>query len=350
MKRAFPIFGRVAVCCYLWVVLISSHAFAQSQLNWKDAKRFSEGIESTVAIAPSGLIVEFHKSPKNNGMFYHVGKAFAQSGGGYVVEWGPNQPMQYDCHRPSVAISKEGWLLFVCTKNGYTGYGSGVTMRYWVGQLNPAGDGHQVINWRLMDAFYDNGQFGSVSFNTNDFIADVHESANNNKLFYRVGRFRNPNAGQFDIVWGTGSGGKEYDKGVYPSIAINDLNEVIEVHQTQKNETLLHYRRGILQGDRIDWLSKDSFRYENDSSNPAVALTNQGTIIEVARKNKNDTIFARTGVQLPSSATLEWSNGVEISWDGYGPTLEPSVATNGAVVISTWEIDKKLYFSTAPVR
>lgn len=250
-------------------LLAKGSVFAQSPLAWETAQHFDNGVESSVSVTPSGLAVEFHKNQNNNSIFYHVGKVRQSWDGKYSVGWGDSQPLYFDCHRPSVAITKEGLLVLVCTRFAYCGYGSEVQMRYWAGQLDPNGGSNQTIDWKLMDAFYDTGQYASLAFNTNDILVDVHESARNSKLFYRIGRFHNPLAGQFDIVWGTGSGGKEYDTGVNPHIAINEWNQVVEVHQTQNNESLLHHRRGHLYPDQIDWVSRDSFRYDDYSKQPS---------------------------------------------------------------------------------
>jgi hypothetical protein len=347
MKRVLARLAKVVITCFLASALAGIPIFAQSPLTWRTAQKFDNGVESSIAVTPSGLVIEFHKSQNNNGIFYHVGKVRETWDGQPFVSWGDSQPLYFDCHRPSVAITKQGWVLMACTKFAYSGYGSEVQMRYWAGQLNPDGDNAQTIDWKIMDRFFDTGQYAALSFNTNDILVDVHESAKNSKVFYRVGRFQNPLQGQFEIVWGTGDGGKEYDKGVNPHIAINEWNQVVEVHQTQNNESLLHYRRGHLYADHIAWTSESSFRYDDYSKQPAITLTNQSKVIEAASKNNG--IFSRTGNLRPNYARVDWSDAAQVSWSGY-PGVSPSIATNGIVAISTWTGEKQLFYAIALVR
>jgi hypothetical protein len=347
MKDIFIKFSTVLL---ILGTLFGARALAQSPLDWKTAQKFDNGVETTVAVTPSGLVVEFHKTQNkySNDIHYRIGKVGQAYGGQYLVSWGASQPLGKDGSRPSVAITKEGSVVLVYTKGAYTGYGNQVQMRYWVGQLDPTGDTKQEITWRVKDAFYDTGQHASLSFNTNDVLVDTHESANNSKLFYRIGHLLNPSQGQFDIVWNSGTGGIEYDKGIHPSIAINQSNQVIEVHQTEKTASYLHYRRGTLGTDRIVWASNDSVRYENDSKQPAVALTNHGLAVEAAIRNRYT--FSRTGIlNVPDPTRVDWSNAVQIDWGTYAG-MSPSITTNGVVAIATWESDDWLFYNIAAIK
>lgn len=338
--------ARSAALIFSLAVVVSS-ALGQSPLNWEDAQHFDSGVDSSVSMTSSGLVIEFHKGHNDNSLWYHVGKVRQTWDGRYFVSWGSSHPLTYDGARPSVAISKEGYLVLTYTKFAYTGYGKDVQMRYWVGVLDPNGDSTQKIEWAVKDSFYDTGQYASLCFNTNDVLVDVHESAKTANLFYRIGHLRNPSAGLFDVVWDSGDGGIEYDKGANPHIALNQWNQVVEAHQTQNNESLLHYRRGHLYPDHISWTSRDSFRYDNDSKQPALAMTDQSKVIEVASRNK--TTFSRTGDLRPNYARVDWSDSVQISWYSY-EGVNPSVTTNGVVAISTWSGDKKLFYAIAPLR
>lgn len=344
------IFTRLSTVLLISVTLSGSVAIAQSPLNWRTAQKFDNGVETTVAVTPSGLVVEFHKTQNkySNDIYYRVGKVGQAFGGEYFVSWGPSHTIGKDGQRPHVAITKEGYVVLVYTKGAYTGYGNQVQMRYWAGELDPTGDTKQAIVWRVKDAFYDTGQHASLSFNTHDILIDTHESANNSKLFYRFGHLLNPSQGQFDIVWDSGTGGIEFDKGINPSIAINQFNQVIEVHQTEKSSSYLHYRRGTLGTHRIVWASKDSDRYENDSKQPAVALTNQGLAVETAIRNRYT--FSRTGIlNVHDPNRVDWSNAVQIDWGTYS-TVSPSITTNGVVAIATWESDDWLFYNIAAIK
>ena len=71
-------------------------------------------------------------------------------------------------------------------------------------------------------------------------IAEAHESNGGKGIFYRLGHLSAPGSGDFNIVWDSGSKGQPYDEGVNPHIAIDDNNNVVEVHQVASNEDKLH--------------------------------------------------------------------------------------------------------------
>jgi hypothetical protein len=53
-----------------------THNSAQATINWSSVSSFDTGYESSVAIHPSGLIVEVHSSGYwgYSGLWYHIGK------------------------------------------------------------------------------------------------------------------------------------------------------------------------------------------------------------------------------------------------------------------------------------
>ncbi len=50
MKKLISILAKIVISCPLWMVLVSSHAFAQSPLSWKRAQNFDNGVQSTLAM------------------------------------------------------------------------------------------------------------------------------------------------------------------------------------------------------------------------------------------------------------------------------------------------------------
>lgn len=355
MKKSSDVFNKLSIALLvLSTVVFGKTAFGQSPLSWPKAAYYDDGSQTSVSIAPSGSdlspygrAIEFHRSQKNV-IWYRIGRVDRLNSGDYFVNWANSVSLNYEGSRPSIAVTKEGYIVLVYTKSAYTGYGSEVQMRYWVGKFDLAGDNF-TIDWKVRDAFYDNGQFARVSFNANNILVDVHRSARTSILYYRIGHLRNPSAGQFDIVWDSGGGGKDYDKGTNASISINDRNQIVEVHQTETEATRLYYRRGQLNTDNIAWASNNSALYDNDSKQPAVALTNQSKLIEAA--SRNGSIFARTGnLNTSDSARIDWSNAIQIdSGGGYPGSSFPSIATNGILVIATWESSGKLYYAITPV-
>jgi hypothetical protein len=52
------------------------------------------------------------------------------------------------------------------------------------------------------------------------------------------------------VQWDSGQYGIQYDDGINPHIAINNLNQIVSVHQVP-GEPLLHYRRGTVTAGTI---------------------------------------------------------------------------------------------------
>ena len=101
----------------------SSRGFAQrTRIDWADFQSFDNGYESSVAIHPSGLIVEVHSSGQTivtyTGLYYRIGKLDPVKG----VTWGPSRrwvsPGTFGSW-PAVAITKEGYAILTFS-NAFT--------------------------------------------------------------------------------------------------------------------------------------------------------------------------------------------------------------------------------------
>ncbi len=323
-------------------------AFAQSPLKWINAQHFDTGIKSSVAVAPSSLVVEFHRSENTNSVvWYHIGRVKQAINGEYFVSWGESHTIGYSGDMPFVAVTREGYVLMVYTKHSFHGE---TVMHYFVGQLDPDGDTKQTITWHVKDAFFDNGQFARLAFNSNDVLVEAHESARNTGLFYRIGHFRSPATNDFTLVWdsGNGNGGVKYDEGYSPAISINDNNQVIECHRDATLAHRVHYRRGTIGVSAISFAGAKAAVYDTDASHPSVALTNTGEVVEA--HIRNNYTFSRTGIlNRDDSARVDWSNPVWIGWDGWR-TIDPTIATNGTVAVATWASSNNLFYSIAPLK
>src|ERR1700748_193368 len=64
----------------------------RTRINWADFDKFDKGYESSVAIHPSGLIIEVHSSGATRitytGLYYRIGKLDPVKG---AVTWGPSR-------------------------------------------------------------------------------------------------------------------------------------------------------------------------------------------------------------------------------------------------------------------
>lgn len=327
MKRQLYLYFGMIVAS---ICLLGTMATAQEPLEWPRAKTFDTGEQTSVAIVRNGLyIVEFHRSENTSRMWYHVGRLIELWPSGYSVRWGKSHDVEVKAEWPSVAVTNEGYVIIVNSP-----YRQVVNqIEYWIGKINIGGGEDQNIQWYLKQQNFGYGFHPSVAVNSSGKIALAYECRNGCKgeLDYRLGHLNNPSAGRFDIVWDTGKDAVPYDRGVNPHIAINDSGQVIESHQTAANEHLLHYRRGTLNADSITF--QESVRYENDGTQPAVALTNTGKIIELHVQNY--AMFSRTGnLNVNDPARVDWSNSINIGHMRYN--YYPAITTNDKGVLATW--------------
>jgi hypothetical protein len=176
----------------------------------------------------------------------------------------------------------------------------------------------------------------------------VHETGHNSTgLYYRVGHLRNSAVGDYTIYWDSGTHGIQYDNGINPHIAINNFNDVVEVHQVP-NEYLLHYRRGKIDAGQI--VFGPSKRYDNDGREPAVALLDDGLIIEVHVSGTY--LHSRIGTLNPSKLDeIIWQQGVRIYTDK-APEY-PAVAAAGTYAVQShdqpdpWVFMEQIHYSVA---
>jgi hypothetical protein len=253
------------------------------------------------------------------------------------IFWGDVQPSSAYGDWPTVALSKEGYVIEVHSDKDDK---DGSQQFYRVGTIDPYGDQNQSISWKTDPIYWDGGFHTSIAINHNGLIVGVHESnTGGTGLYYRVGQLRNPAGDDYTIAWSSGSTGINYDEGVNPHIAINNKNQVVEVHQVT-NESLLHYRRGIVSEGKITFA--ESQRYENDAEQPAVALLDSGLVLEV---HSREGLHSRTGKLAPSNETvIEWAP-YSVKSDASKYAGYPALATNGRYVFQTHEKYSVIYYS-----
>jgi hypothetical protein len=339
----------------LWVYLslatmcfaLAVNTAASQTLTWSRGARYDTGQDSWVAAHPSGLILEGHRTEFGNQLWYHIGKL-----NGKGVTWGGSQRLAGGSgvqNWPNLAISKEGYVIFVYSVGSSK---SAARLWYAIGKINPNGDTDQSITWLTNTAgtFIDSGFHSSIAINENGVILLTFESGSGgNGLYYRVGHLSNPAGGDYTIQWDSGQFGVHYDDGINPHIALNNLNEVVEVHQVSSTEGLLHYRRGNVFLGTINF--GGSQRYDK-AGQPAVALLDSGLVVELHRVSSNDGLDARTGTLSPSNPEgIDWSDSVKI--DKSGSVSYPAVASNGRYAIGTWDLivlgDQVLDYSVATI-
>jgi len=203
MKRKLLFYIGISV---LGLAFVASAA-AQT-LEWSPAEKFDDGTDTAIAVHPSGLILEFHRTHNGgNSLWYHLGKV-----NGTNVTWGESQSLPDHGNWPNVAITREGHVLFVWSTGAIK---SGSDLYYKVGKLDPNGDVNQTISWLTERTRWDSGFHSSIALNDKGVIVGVHESGSGGVgLYYRVGHFADPGLGDFNIVWDSGEWGINYDDGV----------------------------------------------------------------------------------------------------------------------------------------
>ena len=260
----------------------ASDALPACNVNFGEGTMFGYGLYPKVAVNASGLAVEVEQLDGSIGKIsYRIGQV-----GGSSVTWGDRYEVPIDpftnlpAYRPSVAITKGGQVIIVWSNSAGRGAGE-VLLWYRVGQVDPNGGANQRILWLTLPYTWDAGFNSSIAVNDNGLIVGVHESGTNGTgLYYRIGQFTDPPYSYY-IKWTSGQHGIRYTGGVSPNIAINNLNQVIEVHQVQANEMLLHYVRGTISAPYSNIaFAGDQPRYHSNASEPTIALLDSGLVIE----------------------------------------------------------------------
>lgn len=314
------------------------------------SRNYDAGAQTSVSLASTNLVLEFHKSQSNSGIWYHVGKL-----DGTNVVWGGSQGAGLNGYWPTVIMNQQGYVVVVWSNNQYR---SGSEQYYRVGKLNINGDQNQSIQWLTGSNHWDGGFHTSLAINNNGVIVSVHESNSNSNhnLYYRRGHLTNPAGGNYNITWDSGSSGVQYEVGINPHIAVNDNGQVVEVHQVP-DENLLHYARGTLNGGgKIDF-AKDHPRYNSNGRQAAIALTNNGFVSEVHVQGdflKGDLLLRMVGkLHSTNAALIDWSGANFINsappTEGGGGTY-PAISSNGSNVVLTHGYGAGLYSSSSAIR
>lgn len=344
--------AKAAAVAIAVTAFAAGQAGAQALLQWSTPQNIDTGVQPSIAVTPSGLVVETHRSdnPAKREVWYRVGKVKKMFQGDYYISWAKSEPLNYPCEHPTVAITKEGYVLMVCTRSTYPGV-KGTVMRYFVGTLNPDGENNQTIDWKIKDALFDTGQDAKFAFTHDNRLVEVHESANNNGLYYRIGHLNNPAQGDFKLVWDSlkGNDGVQYDSGANPTISVNNSNQIIESHQEKAGSGYVEYRRGTL-GARSITFASGGIVYDKDSNHPDVALTNDGLIVQAAATMSTflakGHVTSRTGQLNGDPTYVNWSKTEKLGWSDW-PGEEPSIATNGDVAVSMWTGGDRLFSAIA---
>jgi hypothetical protein len=307
---------------------LSANAAGAQTLNWTAPKEYDAGGQTALAAHSAGLDLEAHQSGSPGlDLWYRFGSL----NGGHEG-WGKSQKLPQSGSWPNVAISAEGYVILIYSSGRDK---SDSELNYAIGSMNAHGGTNQSITWLTSSSHrFDSGFHSSTAINGNGVIVEVHESGSGGTgLYYRVGHLEHPTGGEPRIEWDSGTNGVRYDDGINPHIAINNNNEVVEVHQVTR-EHYVHYRRGSVSGGTVFFGA--SARYDNHSYAPAVALLDNGLVTELHR-GSGYYISARTGILDPNSPDMViWFDAKVINEGSIGNADNPAVASNGSYALGTW--------------
>jgi hypothetical protein len=307
---------------------------AAAQVQWHTNYKYDQGIQTSLAVHPSGLVLEFHRTDNlfSNTLWYHVGRLKENN----TIAWGGSLRAPGIGSWPNVAITQGGYVLYMWSDAENK---SQSTLYYAVGKIDPNGSEGQEIQWLTTNGrSFDAGFHSSLAMNASGLFVEAHESGTNGRgMYYRVGHLANPAGGNYDLVWNSGGNGRYYDDGVDPHIAINNNNQLVEVHQDNR-EHYLHYHRGtVLSNGTIDFQA--SQRYDDYGIEPSVALLDNGLVVEAHSEGYNNQETCSPGILSPSSPErIDWYNRVKVTGLAGG---SPTMATDGTnpgprVAVSSW--------------
>lgn len=175
------------------------------------------------------------------------------------------------------------------------------------------------MDW-IANQSYGVGVNPAVALNKQNIAIEVHESSSEDSLWYRVGvvvALEQMKVGT--IFWGEIY---VYGEGTNPRVAVNEAGVVVVVSQL---DDTLQYSVGKVDGESRKVSFGDLLPYEIGLG-PAVTLNNQGLVVEVHRKHRDDTLQYRMG-EVFQNKTIAWASSVTYDNDDNGE--QPSVALTG---------------------
>ncbi|MFD2036955.1 hemopexin repeat-containing protein [Belliella marina] len=304
-----------------WLKYMKEIAFSFSKKPDPD----SSGIQTSVAINNTGKVIEVHQSKGGDKLWCRTGQAYQMD-----VQW--NASTYYDKGTtPSVCMNDKGTMVEVHKAQSWD--------ELWchVGQTD--GD---IIRWGASNK-YDSGILPSIAMDDKNWCVEVHSSQGAaTGLWYRLGVV-NEKKKKIDWLF---SNAKKYGKGYRPRIAMNNKGVVVEVHNNEVTHNTLWYTVGILdrKNNTIRW--GNHIKFGNGGTQPSVALTDDGFVVEVHNSESKGTLWRHVGKVNVNDKTIEWS-GSRYFDDGQAPSV--ACTSNSSMVIETHqaEISPVLWYSTS---
>ena len=251
---------------------------ARSAFNWGLYHELNVGEDPGIAVNNDGVVVEVDESPTAYDLWYRVGVIR-----GGLIEWGGSQRFETGI-KPDVALDDYGVVVITYTNR------SGLNVYYKVGIVDrDARTIHLGVEQEV-----ETGSRPSVAVNNHSQAIVVYGDSICEpvtgigcRLWSRVGSV---DAASRRIDWGPE---EEYDTngGLFPAVALADDGTVLEVHESQNNDGLWYWS-GHLNGSR--WTRWRHGRYGFGEA-PDVALNNLGRVVVVHEHATAITLYSALG-------------------------------------------------------
>jgi hypothetical protein len=191
----------------------------------------------------------------------------------------------------------------------------------------------------LSSSAYTKGLQPSCALNRSNVAVEVHKSEKHDTLWWTLGSVNGT-----ELEWtgfgATSEDGKEPDVGLHPSVALSDDGTVLEVHESPKGN--LWYWHGRITGNKIAW-SEERHKQWGVGTEPSVALRADGMIVAVHLRSKD--IRWTTG--RLTSTSVEWGKTESIP-DASG--AHPTVTLFGDTAVVVYEVDGTLHYCVGRVQ
>jgi len=284
----------------------------------------SNGIRTSVAVNRSGNTLEVHQSQSLDTLWCRVGHTRQLD-----TRW--NGSSKYDSGiDPSVCLNDHNVAIEVHSSENWS------KLWYHVGTVSES-----KVDWGSSHK-YDSGMLPSIALDNDNWCVEAHSSEGAaTGLWYRLGKV---DAGKKTINWVTGS--NKYGKGYRPRVAMNNQGVVVEVHNNEVTHNALWYTVGILdkQSNTIHW--GESKSYGNGGTQPSVAITDDGFVIEVHKSEGHGTLWRHVGTVNTQNKTIDWSGSAYFD-DGQEPSV--ACASDGSIAIQTHQSENSssLWYATS---
>lgn len=254
---------------------------SDSTITWWQTKgtKFDTGNnDPCVALNEDGFVVSLHRS-NDTKLYYNAGVLDPENR--TIIWWNSGHGAQYDTGKgdPAVAMNNDGVILSVHEDNG---------LKYNVGSIDGQ---NKRLTWANNGHSIQYSQYGYnpvIALNDRNEVMALYTLSG--KIYFSVGEY-DPTSQQ--INWHVQ--GIAHDSGNNPQVALNNEGEVVEVHNMDGK---LYYNVGELTAladgkKTISWATTTGIQYDSAKNNQAVALLDDGTVIEIHRNDSD--LYYRLG-------------------------------------------------------